>query len=201
MEEPNVRKQSAKPLRSVMATLALAMIAVVGGPQTALADGGQSAEEGYVMVQQALSFLVNDPGPTGLAQALAMVDDALAAEDQDGVDLDAVETARVSLEAGDTEEARSLLQGSISRAIAGLKPAVGEETGTTVVLAPLQANGPLSGLDWLFLAVSVAVTLVGVTLSYLFRPSETLGELRTVVLEADRQRHETRETISTRKEA
>jgi hypothetical protein len=150
----------------------------------ARADGGQSVDEGYVMVLQALSFLVNDPGPDGTAQALAMVDDALSAEDQDGVDVQTLERAAISLEAGQAEEARTLLQESIAEAVAALEPAIGEESGTTVMLAPLPPRGALSVTDWFFLVLSVIVAAVGIALAVIFRPHESLRELRREITAA-----------------
>jgi hypothetical protein len=129
------------------------------------------------MVLQALSYLVNDPGPEGTAQALAMVEDALEAEDQDGVDVPTLKRAATALEAGRTEEARALLQDSISEVVASLEPAVGEETGTTVMLAPLPPRGALSVTDWIFLGLSVLVAAVGIMLAVIFRPHESLREL------------------------
>lgn len=165
---------------SRLAAVVIAVLAVLGSvviASPARADGGQSADEGYVMVLQALSFLVNDPGPDGTAQALVMVEDALEAEDQDGVDVPTLERAATALEAGRTEEARTLLQDSIAEAIASLEPAVGEETGTTVMLAPLPPRGALSVTDWIFLGLSVIVAAVGIVLAVIFRPHESLREL------------------------
>lgn len=163
-----------------MAAAAIGTLMVLGSltiASPARADGGQSADEGYVMVLQALSFLVNDPGPDGTAQALAMVGDALEAEDQDGVDVLMLEQAAASLRAGSTEEAQTLLQGSISEAVDSLEPAVGDETGTTVMLAPLPPRGALSVTDWVFLGLSVLAAAVGIVLAVLFRPTESLREL------------------------
>ncbi|MFA4840937.1 MAG: hypothetical protein WC580_04435 [Agrococcus sp.] len=182
---------NAGSLRLRSAALLIAVLASLGSPfaaSPASADGGQSAEEGYVMVLQALSFLVNDEGPGGSAQAAAMVEDALAAEDQDGVDVAALEQARTALEDGDTDQARTLLQGSIAEAVAELEPAVGEETGTTQMLPPLTSQGALSLTDWVFLGLSVLVAAAGVALAVLFRPSESLRELRETITAQARRR-------------
>lgn len=128
------------------------------------------------MVQQALSYLVNDPAST--AGALAMVDKALSAPDQDGVAVPTVQAAKTALQAGNTDQARILLQDSITAAVAALKPAVGEQTGTTTVLPPLPPRSGLSGTDWLFLALSALVAVGGILLSVLFRPHESLRDLR-----------------------
>lgn len=175
-----------------LTALVIAILAVFGPPLAAApawADGGQSADEGYVMVLQALSFLVNDSGPNGSAQASAMVEDALAAEDQDGVDVATLERARTALEDGDTEKAQTLLQDSIAEAVAELGAAVGDETGTTQMLPPLSAQEGLSTIDWVFLALSVLIAVAGIGLAVLFRPTESLRELHaTIAAEAARQR-------------
>lgn len=178
-------------LRLRSTALLVAILAALGSTfaaSPASADGGQSAEEGYVMVLQALSFLVNDTGPDGSAQAGAMVEDALAAEDQDGVDVTTLEQARTALEDGDTEQARTLLQDSIAEAVAGLEPAVGEETGTTEMLPPLTSQDALSVTDWVFLALSALVATAGIALAVLFRPTESLRELRETITAQARQR-------------
>lgn len=179
-------------VRTRLIGLLIIVLSAIGSPlaaSPALADGGQSSDEGYVMVLQALSFLVNDAGPSGEAQALAMVEDALAAEDQDGVDVATLERAREALEAGSADEAKPLLQDSIGEAIAELQPAVGEETGTTQMLPPLPPQTALSGTDWVFLALSVIATAVGIWLAVLFRPAESLRELsRTIAVETARRR-------------
>ncbi len=162
----------------------MALLGVIAVGQPAQADGGQSADEGYVMVQQALSFLVNEPGEDGTAEALMRVDNALAAEDQDGVDVSMVNEARDALVAGDTVAARTLLQDSITEAINELSPAVGEQTGTTIVLAPFPPRGPLSLVEWMLLALSAIALAIGIALSVRFRPGESLKELRRDISDA-----------------
>jgi hypothetical protein len=164
--------------------LAVVLLAVAAPAQGAWADGGEATDEGYVMVQGALSFLANDPRELGQQQALAMVDDALAAEDQDGVDVAGLQEGKSALEAGQIGDAQRLLQDSISEAVANLEPATGDESGTGVVLPPLASQGAVVGFDWLFLAVSALALLAGGALTYLFRPHETLRELRRDVLAA-----------------
>lgn len=160
-------------------------VTLVGQP--AWAHGGQSATEGYVMVQQALSYLVNDSSPTGTANALGKVDEALAAADQDGVNVAEVQQAKSALSAGDTAAARKLLQTSISDAVAALKPAVGEETGTSIMLPPF-TQGPISVTGWVFLLLSALVAIGGAILAMLFRPREGMRQLRRDILAADGRR-------------
>ena len=159
------------------ATAVLVAFASLVTAAPARADGGESTDEGYVMVLQALSFLVNVPGADGAAQAKAMVEDALDADDQDGVDVATLGRAASALEDGRTEAARELLQESITAAVTSLEPAVGEQTGTTVMLAPLPRRAGLSPTDWVFLGLSVLVAAFGIILSVKFRPRETLSEL------------------------
>lgn len=110
------------------------------------------------MVQQALSYLFNDYSPVGTANAVGDVNEALAADDQDGVDVADVQRAKIALTAGDTAADRRLLQGSFPEAVGALKPAVGEETGTTIMVPPF-TQGALAVTDWIFLLLSVPIAL------------------------------------------
>lgn len=189
LRDPGVDRQRARPRYPAYGLVAvvIALLAVVAAPfaaASARADGGQSSEEGYVMVLQALSYLVNDTGPNGTAQAIAMVDDALAAEDQDGVDVAVLQDAKVALQEGRVDAGKALLEESITEALASLEPAVGEESGTTEVLPPLPPKTALSGLDWFFLVLSVVAAAVGVFLAVLFRPTESLRELSQDIADA-----------------
>ncbi|MHB1235638.1 MAG: hypothetical protein ACYCZK_08185, partial [Microbacteriaceae bacterium] len=109
---------------------------------------------------------------------LMKVDEFLTAKDQEGVSVAEVKAAKIALEAGKISQARTLLQDSISVAVAALKPAIGEETGTTVVLGPMPPRGQLTGWDWTFLLLSVLAALLGTVLAVLFRPRESLHDLR-----------------------
>ncbi len=180
----------------------IVVLTILGGglaAQPAWADPGESADEGYIMVQQALSYLVIDPGPDGSSQALVMLDDALAADDQDGVDVATLERAREALQAGEAGAARALLQDSITEAVTSLGPAVGEETGTTEVLPPLPPREALSPTDWVFLALSAFVAVVGVVLAVRFRPRQSLRELGRDIQAAEDSRGSS--IPSTRKKA
>lgn len=137
------------------------------------------------MVQQAISHLFHDPGKSGTAEALMSVDEALAAEDQDGVDVTTLEEAKAALHEGDTAAGRTLLQVSITEAVTALEPAIGEQTGTTTVLPPLSPRGLLSSVDWILLALSVIFTAIGVALAAKLRPRESLGQLRLDIEDAD----------------
>jgi len=162
-------------------TAAACVLALLGGAiiaQPASANGGDANTEGYVLIQQALGHLFHDTGPVGTDEALMKVSELLNAEDQHGVAVDEVRQAKTALEAGKIVEARTLLQGSIAEAVAALKPATGDETGTTIVLGPLPPRGPLTGWDWAFLLLSALAALLGAVLAVLFRPRDSLRELR-----------------------
>lgn len=167
--------------------LAFLSVSVVGAP--AWAHGGPGTTEGYVIVQQALSYLVNDTSPAGTMKAMEKVDELLANEDQDGVAVADVEQAKAALSAGDTKTAQTLLQGSITEAVAALKPAVGEETGTTTMLAPF-TQGPPTVTDWVFLVLSVLAALGGALLAMWLRPREGLRELSRDILASNGTRHD-----------
>jgi hypothetical protein len=162
--------------------LVLALLGLMVGAPGALGHGGDESEEGYLLVQQALAHLAHDTTHVGMELAMEKVDDALAVEDQEGVAVDEVERAKQALEVNQVDRARSLLQRSIEGALSELPPAVGEQTGTTVVAPALEGRGDLTGRDWLFLALSTVVLLAGVALAYRFRPADTVADLRRRLL-------------------
>lgn len=159
----------------VVATVALGP--VIWAP-SAQAHDEDEAQEGYVLVQQALAHLVHDSGPEGVEMAVEKVGDALETEDQEGVDVAGVQAGMAALDAGRVDEARELLQDSVTEALEHLPLATGYETGTRVVSPELAGRGPLGGGDWTVLLVSAAVGGLGVWLSVRFRPRESVGELR-----------------------
>lgn len=166
--------------RGICLSLGLLLAATMSvGP--AWAHGGAGgAEEGYVMVQQALGHLAHDPGPAGVADAEAKIKEALSATDQEGVDVAIVRQAQTALTAGRTQVAQGTLQKSIAqaKAVAALKPAMGEQTGTTVVGEPLPGRGSLTGSDWTLGSLSLLLLVAGVGLALRFRPAQNLAELR-----------------------
>ena len=74
-----LRRGGAVSVLAVLVTLALAA--------PASADGEGETTEGYLLVQQALGHLAHDTSHEGMALAMEKVEDALATEDQDGVDV------------------------------------------------------------------------------------------------------------------
>jgi hypothetical protein len=160
----------------LVAALGLLFVFAVAVPAGAHGDG--ETEEGYLLVQQALAHLAHDTGHEGMDLAMEKVDDALATKDQEGVAVAEVEQAKRALKADHVERARVLLQGSITEALDNLAPAVGEETGTTVVVPALPGRSDLTGRDWTFLGSSLICLLAGALLAYRFRPADTVDELR-----------------------
>ncbi|MEP7056087.1 MAG: hypothetical protein ABI912_12670 [Actinomycetota bacterium] len=143
----------------------------------AWAHGGGETEEGYLLVQQALGHLAHDTSASGIDLAMEKISDTLSTKDQEGVNVAEVEQAKAALESADVPRGRTLLQHSISEAISQLKPATGEETGTTVVLEPLRVRGSFAGGEWSVLVLSMLLLVVGVALAYRYRPRENMHEL------------------------
>jgi hypothetical protein len=144
----------------------------------AAAYGAETATQGFVLIQQALGHLAHDTGHSGVAAATASVDDALAAADQQGVDLSQVRQAKTALQTDHVSSARALLQQSITGAVSRLGPATGEQTGTTLVLTPLRGRGGLTGQDWGFGTTALLLALAGIVLALRFRPADNLTQLR-----------------------
>ncbi|MDQ2756803.1 MAG: hypothetical protein M3Y71_09605 [Actinomycetota bacterium] len=113
-----------------------------------------------------------------MADAEAKIKEALSATDQEGVDVAIVRQAQTALTAGRTQVAQGTLQKSIAQAVAALKPAMGEQTGTTVVGEPLPGRGSLTGSDWTLGSLSLLLLVAGVGLALRFRPAQNLAELR-----------------------
>lgn len=166
---------------AAVTTLAL----VVSSAPAAWAHGEGETTEGYVLVQQALGHLAHDTGHVGIDQAMEKVDDALATEDQQGVDVAEVTRAKVLLEAHDVVQARQLLQQSIAAATSKLPAATGEMTGTTIVHLPLRGRDDLSSSDWVVAGGSLLLALLGLGLAIRFRPHDNLRQLRRQLTHAD----------------
>jgi hypothetical protein len=168
-------------MRRSLAAALVALTSLVGAialPQPASAHGDDETQEGYLLVQQALGHLAHDTGSEGVDLAMEKVKDALETEDQEGVDVPEVEQGMRALDAGRVDQARTLLQDSISEALAEQPRATGNQSGTTVVLSELPGRSGLSGLDWALLGASIALAGVGLVLSYRFRPRDSVAELR-----------------------
>ena len=171
-------------LRGVV-VLAVGLFGLSVMASSASAHGGDESQEGYLLVQQGLGYLAHDTSTEGIDLAMEKVDDALAAEDQDGVDVAEVERAKSALDAGQVDQARELLQGSITEALSMLDPATGEQTGTTVVVPELVGRQGLTGRDAAFLAVSVLLLVLGVGLSFHWRPRDDIKALRRQLADSE----------------
>lgn len=176
-------------MRFILPGLALALLGTAAVGQPAWADDAAPPAQGYVIVQQALSYLVTDPSSASTAQALMKVDEELAVTDQSGVNTAEVAKARVALQRGDTSSGRTLLQDSIAVAVSALQPAVGEETGTTVVVGPYVPRDGIAPESWIFLALSILVAVAGGALALRLRPREGLRDLSRDIHAPDGYRH------------
>lgn len=175
------RSQRTSLGRSTWIGLLMTSVVVLGGlvsPAPAWAHGEGETTEAYLLVQQALGHLAHDASSDGVMAALEKIDDALSSMDQEGVDVAMLERGRAALEAGQVAQGRALLQNSITEAITKLKPANGEETGTTIVLDPLPGRSSLTAEDIGFLFVSALFLLLGVGLAWRFKPQDNIQELR-----------------------
>lgn len=100
-----------------------------------------------------------------------------------------VQQAKQALAAEHVDRARTLLQDSIKAALAELPPATGEQTGTKLVLTPMSGHDGLAGRDWFFLGGSAALLLIGLGLAGHYRPADTIGDLRGLLV-APSARHQ-----------
>lgn len=171
---------TSRPRRLLVVLVAITGMAIVNvvAAASASAHGDDETTEGYVLVQQALGHLAHDTSMTGRDLAMEKIDDALNTTDQEGVDVAELQRAKAALAAGQVVQARTLLQDSITQALATLEPATGEETGTTVVLTPLPGGQGRTDVDWVLLGVSTMLLVVGVYLAWLFRPRDNVRALR-----------------------
>jgi len=159
----------------------VAGVVVMGGlvsASPAWADQPGETQVGYLLVQQALGHLAHDKTSAGVDFSMEKIADVLKTKDKAGVNIAEVKQAKAALEAGQVVQGQALLQRSITEAMSKLPPAVGEETGTKVVADPLPGRGALGGTGLVFLAASLLFLLLGGGLAYVFRPAETVGQLR-----------------------
>lgn len=177
---------------------ALVAIAVVTVAPAA-AHEGEKSEEAGVLVRQAIALIVNTP-KDGMAIE-DKITDAIESEDVEGVNVDLVEQASVAFEDGDLHRARALLEASIGARphLSGfdvmpvgrthgpmesddpqmaMRMATGEESGTDVVIDPLDPPHRFDAGTWAALAAAVGLGAVGVALAVRFRPPVSLRSLR-----------------------
>lgn len=184
---------------TLLLALVIASLVLVFGPVTAAQAHGDESEVSSVLVLQSISIIVNE----GTADAAAeKLDDALKAPEKEGTDLVKVKEALEILEgaapgaagAPDLARARAILVGAITVRPAtgyGKMPepgmvgtdvspfASGAETGTAVVLDGLKpARGISDGGDAALLGLAIVALILGVYLSYRWRPEDTIRQLR-----------------------
>jgi hypothetical protein len=164
------------PRLALAALLAAAMLALT--PANAWAYGAGDSDKSLVLVRQAIALIVNTPA--NMAAITDKINDALKAKDKSNVNLSLVQQAKDTLDSNDMHQVRRLLEAAIGarphtgRAdpvpIGNAPPLVGEDTGTGVVADPVPGRGPLSGGDWVLLALALAIGVAGVAASLRLRP-------------------------------
>jgi hypothetical protein len=164
------------PRLALAALLAAAMLALT--PGNAWAHGGGDSDKSLVLVRQAIALIVNTPA--NMDAITDKINDALDAADKSNVNLTFVQRAKDSMDSNDLHQVRRLLEAAIGarvhtgRAdpvpIGNALPLVGTDTGTLDVADPMPGRGPLSGGDWVLLALALAVGLLGIAASLKLRP-------------------------------
>lgn len=180
-----------RKIRTAALTACAAIALLLGVTMPAAADEPGESDEARVLVQQAIALIVNTPDD--LMAIEERIGDAIEAPDTEGADLAMVEQAKAALAAGDLAKTRSLLQAAIGAGpyvgegvppkvgeTSGQpgRPAVGAETGTSVVLDELDPAVDLDGGDAVLLGLSVLVIAAGLLLAWRFRPADTVRQLR-----------------------
>jgi hypothetical protein len=176
----------------VAVVLFAVVVAMVWTATAVGADEGGESDEAKLLVQQAIALIVNTP--EDLMAVQERVGDAIEAPHQEGVDASLVARAARAVAEADLTSARDLLQRAIGAGpyvrdgmpepvgeTAGQvgKPvfATGEQTGTTVVLDEFVPERRLDGGERILLAVSALLTVVGLWLSWRWRPRDTVRRL------------------------
>ncbi len=160
-------------LTALVAALLLAV-----APSPAWAHGDEESQRAYDLVRQAIALIVNTPGNHEAIED--KVNDALEAKDTSQVKLPLVEQAKQALEADDMHQVRARLEAAIGARvhtgnadpvpIGEPAPVTGEETGTVAAVDALPGRNALTGGDWVLVAVSALVGLVGIAASVRLRP-------------------------------
>jgi len=156
---------------------------------------GEESDESAVLVEQSVALIANNAYEDQVAER---IDDALMAPHKEGVDLAKVRQAQDLIEqpgygAAVSRQVKGLLLDSLggklpSSAPKSGRPAVGDETGTRVVLEEFRpARGISNGGDAVLVGLGAAAIGGGLWLSRRLRPPHTLRELE----HRDRRRRET----------
>jgi len=173
--------------RHVLTTLLTGVMLLLSSAP-ALAHGEGDSTHSRVLIIDALTYLANRP-PEYLDLVKDKVHDALDAPDKAGVDLSAVAAAQMALMADhmsgmtDMTQVRTLLQGSLLP-LSG--PVTGEQTGTTTMLDPLVGHTAWNASTEVFTAAIAVAMLLGLVLSYLWRPTESFSQLRRRLIEGEK---------------
>ena len=177
-----------------LAVALLALGLLVAGSGTAVANE-EETEEANLLVLQSVALIANGAPVDAVTER---IEDALAAPDPSGTDLDKVEDALALVQPGaaqaDLEEARQILVSAIDLRFAsgyGSVPgprqigqdespyATGDQTGTTAVLDELKpARGVSDGGDVVLLVLAVLAMAAGLVLAHRWRPPDTIAQLR-----------------------
>ncbi|MFC4337461.1 hypothetical protein [Salininema proteolyticum] len=166
----------------------IAAIALASG--AASAHGGEDADPdpAYELVRQSLSLMVNTPDDAeGIANR---VDEALVAEDTEGVDMALVSRASEELDNGDMAVARELLERSIdirpspegsppSHEPAPNTSPVEDPADTPAVLDEYRSDRSLDGLEGVLFAASFAAIVSGAALTWRMRKEEWTRHYRS----------------------
>lgn len=178
---PGSRLAGCRPTGRVRAGTATALLLaglLLAGAAPASAHGEGETAEGYVLVQQALGHLAHDTSRQGVMLAMEKVDDALATQDQEGVNVAELTQAQQALDAGRVAEGRDLLGKSIDEALSSLPPATGEQTGTRLVPGAMSGRGDLRPGDWGLVVGGMLMAALGLLLAFRYRPTQNVPSLR-----------------------
>jgi hypothetical protein len=182
----NIQETSMKHRLRVSAVLAVLLLAVV--PGTAWAHGPEETNSAYDLVREAITLIVNTPDD--MDSITDKINDAIEATDSSNVQIPLVQQAKQAAEGGDMHQVRTLLEQSIGARVhteaaepvpigqpapapaptPAAAPATDADKGKVAVLDPMPGRGELSGGDWVMLAISILVGLVGIALSLRLRP-------------------------------
>lgn len=169
------RHAETTPVLPAIGVVAVLLVWLPAG--AALADGQESGQAS-VLVEQAIALIANDAGDERVAERIR---DALEAPDTEGVDLAKVDQSldvigRPGEDSAAAAQARALLLESVGGKLPSApqqgRPAVGAETGTSVILDEFKPRAGISnGGDAVVLAVALAGILAGTYLAWRMRPA------------------------------
>ena len=186
MDAPHARRW----LQRVVACGVLATIVVAAAPASAPED--EKSTQASVLVRQAIALIVNVPDDTMSIED--KINDAIASDDHDGVDVDLVSRAKDALDAGDLHRVRALLEVSIGaaphltsalpgdvrvspqapgEAVPGLLLVTGDEPGGNLANEPLVGTRHFDGRTTTVFVLSLLAIVVGTWLAVRFRPIRT----------------------------